>query len=362
MIWQVAAGSPDRDYADLCLKFGVILNGPGWAGAWPQCEAILREDQVSARKLTDLRRFCEVIAEDDVIVLRVGTNRVFGVGIVVGNYEWKPVFSDVDGWSLEHTRRVNWVWGDPANPATFDVYTLNLGDTVQALTSATVADWATTKIPSPVPPPQLPSFPPLGEPLQGADLVKLMFDYGVGGGSVNETAAQISDLVRLAQWYQRFGPPSEREIVAQVVVPLLRTLGWTAQRTAVEWNAIDVALFDSVPRRDGSLAIVVEVKGLHAPILRAFDQALGYAREQRRDACRRLILTNGFRYGVFILGGDGNFARRPSAYLNLTNPMSRQPLLDCDGADKALLYMSADWRPGAAAGAEAPRDTAPENL
>jgi hypothetical protein len=32
MIWQIAAGDSSRDYADVFLKFGVILVGPGSEG------------------------------------------------------------------------------------------------------------------------------------------------------------------------------------------------------------------------------------------------------------------------------------------------------------------------------------------
>jgi len=34
-IWQQAAGDMDRDYVDLCLKWDVILNGPGHRGSRP---------------------------------------------------------------------------------------------------------------------------------------------------------------------------------------------------------------------------------------------------------------------------------------------------------------------------------------
>src|SRR5260370_42567094 len=56
------------------------------------------------------------------------------------------------------------------------------------------------------------------------------------------------------------GMPSEHETVAYLVVPLLRALGWTPQRMAVEWNHVDVALFEQLPRSDKSLRVVAEAK------------------------------------------------------------------------------------------------------
>ena len=86
-VWQQAAGDTDRDYADLCLRWGVILNGPAYAGPWPECRQALLADGWSSRKLTDLRRFAEDMADGDLVVLRLGTSRVLAVGEVVGDYE-----------------------------------------------------------------------------------------------------------------------------------------------------------------------------------------------------------------------------------------------------------------------------------
>jgi hypothetical protein len=106
VVWQQAADDTDRDYSKLCLEWDVILNGPGYAGAWPACATELSSDGRSARKLTDLRRFSEEIKDGDFIVLRLGTSTVLGFGQIVGNYEWRDEFGDVDGWDLQHVRRV----------------------------------------------------------------------------------------------------------------------------------------------------------------------------------------------------------------------------------------------------------------
>ena len=33
-LWQHAAGDSDHNHVDICLKWGVILNGPGGEGEW----------------------------------------------------------------------------------------------------------------------------------------------------------------------------------------------------------------------------------------------------------------------------------------------------------------------------------------
>ena len=46
-IWQVAAGDTNRNYADLCLKWDVILNGPGSEGPWPDCVEAFEQQGLS---------------------------------------------------------------------------------------------------------------------------------------------------------------------------------------------------------------------------------------------------------------------------------------------------------------------------
>ena len=132
-IWQQAAGDTDRDYADLCLKWDVILNGPASYGRWPECQKGLRDDGWSERKITDLRRFCEQMQGGDLVVLRRGTRVVLAVGEIVGCYEHHEEFNDVDGWDIAHVRRLRWLWKDAKQSSKFDTYTLKLGDTTQHL-------------------------------------------------------------------------------------------------------------------------------------------------------------------------------------------------------------------------------------
>ncbi|MCH8077760.1 MAG: hypothetical protein IIC64_18275 [SAR324 cluster bacterium] len=140
-IWQVAAGDTDRNYADICLKWDVILNGPGSAGPWPDCIPDLKSGwELSSKKISDLRRFTEKITDGDLVVLRIGTTDVFGVGFVMGEKEWHEEFGDIDGWDLQHIRRVKWVWKYSEDPKRFDTYTLKWGDTVQTMESQPVLD------------------------------------------------------------------------------------------------------------------------------------------------------------------------------------------------------------------------------
>ena len=343
-IWQQAAGDTDRDYVDLCLKWDVILNGPGGCGPWPECKASLREAGEQERKITDLRRFCDQVNEGDLVVLRLGTRKVFGVGQIVGGYEWCGNFNDVDGWDLAHVRRVRWFWKYNGNPKEFDTYTLNWGDTTQRLNAPTVNTWlesleiseAERKRP-------LVDLPNIGDCTNVSvdDISEYLFDKGVASNSISSLLDQMGELARIANWYNRSGEiPSENETVNYLVVPLLRALGWTPQRMAIEWNRIDVALFSNLPRNKRHLSVVVEAKKIKAASLSALPQAESYA--EGYNNCRRIILTDGLRYGIFVRDDrDKKFSL--FAYMNLTDLRCGYPIYECRGAKDALLAMGPEW-------------------
>lgn len=343
-IWQHAAGDKDRDYVELCIRWGVILNGPGHCGPWPECRAALHEEGWSGKKLSDLKRFCEDMREGDLVVLRLGTDLVPAVGVIVGDYVWCDAFGDVDGWVLQHVRRVRWLWvGD--TPMVFKAYALKWGDTTQALNEGVVRDWLESLVPNRKADGVLPALPHLasGREISVERVSEFLFDHGVASSAISSLVGEIGELTRIAKWYGRTKGhrPSEHETVAYLVVPLLRALGWTPQRMGIEWNFLDVALFASLPRGDDSLEAVVEAKKMDNACLSAKRQALGYA--EKRPACRRLIVTDGIRYGVYVKSTGNEFDLH--AYLNLARLRDAYPAYGCHGAEEALLAMSPDWKP-----------------
>ena len=355
--WQIAAGDGNRNYIDLCLKWEVVLIGPGSDGPWPECREALQKF-VGTRKTNLIRKFCEFIKPNDIVILRLGTAEVFGVGRVIGDYEWKDSFSDVDGWDLQHVRRIKWFWkaGRDTNqpraslkPKKFPTHAMKWGDTVQTLNPGEVMDWVNTiagnthSINGPVK-----QLPAQGNPIGINEIANKLFNHGMGSASLSNLSTQINDVKRLAGWYRQNDNPSESETIAHIVVPLLRALGWTPQRMAIEWNRIDIALFEIVPPRDDStLKAVVEAKSIDSSCLTAQSQATSYAEKPGREACYRVIVTDGLRYGVFLRQGDGKFKNSPDAYLNLNDFLSDYPILSCGGAADAMFLMSSEWAPAA---------------
>jgi hypothetical protein len=344
--WQQGGGDGDRVYCDICFKYDVILNGPGSAGKLT--DEVMKKmlsksisSSLSSKKISDLRRFCFDMKDGDIVVLRVGTKEIHGVGVIIGTYEWNNNFSDVDGWDMQHCRRVQWLWKAEGNTKAkeFPVYTLKQGDTTQKLTSDDVKNWIDSldlDLNKAINPPVLPDEDS-GE-ITIEDISDYLYEKGVAGNSIKTLVDVIDDLHMIAKWYKRTSAPSEFETEAYLIIPLLRALGWTPQKMAIEWNRVDIALFDKLPREDLNLIAVVEAKKKGNSCLTAFSQAENYSKNKLR--CNRLIVTDGIRYGVFIKYGD-EYIRY--AYMNLTEFKEKYEIYECAGIKEALWAMTPDW-------------------
>lgn len=357
-VWQVAAGDTKRSYPDVFLDWDVACIGPGRKGSWPECKDQLTEDGWTKRKLSIIETFHSKMRKGDIVVLRLGQSLVYGLGKVVGDCYWSDQFGDVDGWDLQFVRRVHWFWDyrkdNAGKPHDFNK-AMNFGNTVQPLSKKSpVRNWIDSlRVASEKPPRALVSLPDVEpKPLEVSEVANYLFDQGVATDSINALTEHLGELQRIASWYDRSGvSPSESETVAQLVVPLLRTLGWTPQRMAFEWpvkqadklGRIDIVLFSRLPRDKKNLVVVVEAKKRNNAVLAAKLQAERYSARSGLKECRRLILTDGIRYGVYVKDNGGRFPDTPTAYLNINRMMDSYPILECYGAAEALELISSDW-------------------
>ena len=101
-VWQVSGGPVSRAYADVFLRHGVASIGPGDAGPWsPERGDDTFEDGV-------VRRFASEAAVGDVFLLRTGLATIAALGLVASDYLYVNAFDDMNGWDLQHARRVRW--------------------------------------------------------------------------------------------------------------------------------------------------------------------------------------------------------------------------------------------------------------
>jgi hypothetical protein len=340
-VWQQACGDTNRNYSKICLMWDVILNGPGYAGRLPEKNDKYISEGISSHKRTDLWRFSQKMEDGDVVVLRIGTSTVLAVGEIIGEYEWNDCFRDVDGWDLQHVRRVRWLWNGITSPKEFATYDLKQGDTTQELTGNNVLSWLNDlEIPDDRYKSEITELPKVGRFITQEEIAEYLFEEGVSSNSIEILTREFDELSRIAKWYSKKNQhPSEFETVSYLVVPLLRALGWTPQKMAIEWNKVDVALFDQLPREDINLSIVVEAKKKGSSCLSAISQAQGYA--IGKDNCRRLIVSDGLRYGIYLKNDDDYIL---NAYFNLTDLRESYPIYKCHGIREALQIMTPEWR------------------
>lgn len=304
-VWQVSGGPASRAYADVFLRHGVALIGPGDAGPWkPE-----RDDEEFEGSF--VRRFASEVKAGDVFLLRTGIATITAVGLVGGDYLYVNALDDVNGWDLQHARRVRWcrlpaehafgsaVFG--ANPSRCSrVWNEEAVDFAERFLKSPPTHWHTAPLP------ELPAEEPPLDQVPGALL-------GI--------VAEAADLVPLLQDGQAFGEhPSEDELIAHFVVPFLRALGWPPERIAVKWRYIDVAVFRALPRTPENCHLVIEAKRLGAGVEGALDQAKGYV--EALGVPRDVIVTDGIRYRMYA--GERDFA--PVAYANLAR--LKQPAAD----------------------------------
>ncbi len=295
-IRQLAAGQASRSYADVFLKYGVGHIGPGDAGPWkPE-----RDDDEFEGGF--VRRFASEVKVGDVFLLRTGISRICALGIVASDYLYLSQFDDVNGWDLQHARRVRWcklpqehtfttpVFG--ANPTRFSgTWNEEVLDYADRFLNSPPTHWQTAALP------ELPAEEP---PLEDVPV------------TLQGLVAAANDLVPLLWDRQAFGEhPSEDELIAHFVVPFLRALGWPPERIAVKWRNIDVADFRALPRIPENCHVVIEAKRLGAGVEGALEQAMGYLKAL--GTLRDVVVTDGIRYRMYSCQS----AFKPIAYANL---------------------------------------------
>lgn len=303
-VWQIAAGPSPGSYADIFIKYGVALIGPGDAGPWRP------ERADSEFEGSSVRRRAGEVKEGDVLLLRTGASRLRAVGLVASEYLYLNQFDDVNGLDLQHARRVRWC----PLPQEYDFGSavFGLAQRFSCVQSGELLAYVEQFLNSPPTHWQTAPLPELAPEEPELDEVP---------GPLRDVVAQVADLAPLYWERETFGePPTEDELVAHFVVPLLRALGWPPEHIGIKWRYIDVALFRALPRSPENCFMVIEAKRLSAGVEGALDQAKRYV--LALGLSRDIVVTDGMRYRMYASRGNFAFV----AYANLRR--LKRPALD----------------------------------
>jgi hypothetical protein len=243
-----------------------------------------------------------------VFLLRTGLATIAALGLVAGDYLYVNAFDDVNGWDLQHARRVRWCRLPAQHAFAGSTFGAN-PPRCSRVWNQDVVEFADRFLNSPPTYWQTAPLPELPAEESALDHVP---------DALRGIVAQAADLVPLFQHVQSFGdPPSEDELIAHFIVPFLRALGWPPERIAVKWRYIDVAVFLALPRTPENCHLVIEAKRLGAGVEGALQQAKGYV--EALGIPRDVIVTDGIRYRMYA--GDLGF--EPMAYANLVRLKKR---------------------------------------
>lgn len=326
-VWQIACGEAGRRYDHLFLKHDVMFLGPGDYGEYnpSDYEDGPGGEDLGSRGVGEIRRFATEVETGDVVLLRSGY-RVLALGTVSANgYGWSESFDDVYGWDLQHTQRVVWQYHLSGRLSRMQAKRDLFASRKQIPTFTRVEDPAIRRKIDPLigltRDRGLKRLPPKPSPvLSLEEFAEGLFHQGLSTGAVRQVCDAIQKQRRLLDWYWEtdLAPdrPSEHEVVAHLVLPIMRALGWSEQQLAVEWHRIDMAVFKKTPTDEKHCTLVCEAKGMGRGLQDAFMQAQLYCTRLRLTGCRKILLTDGGRFYLYRKVGS-RWGDEASGYLNV---------------------------------------------
>jgi hypothetical protein len=296
-----------REYRELFLDYGAMFIGGG------------RNQGVTA--------FQEEVRQGDLVAMlgpQGSKKEISYIGKVTGEYEELQDF-DVDGWELNHSRRV--AWRVLESPETLSVPHMSTfrkapqaSQRIHELWPAGDDRKSTRSLEnSPV------------ETLEIEDVIAPLITSGLPVARAEEIASALRRVQRLARWYEddNFGEVSEHEVRTFLVIPLLLGLGWPEQRIRIEYKHVDVALTVKARRGDEPPVAVIETKRLGVGLEgSAADQAWRYA--ARFPDCERCIVTDGLRWMLSEKREEGDWQN--IAYTRLRTLYKKHPYEELKGA------------------------------
>jgi hypothetical protein len=322
-IWAIGTGDGTRDYFNIFKKYNVVLVGPGNPGKNGSTEASIYFEKNP--DIYDWGSKLEEVQENDVIIARKGLTKVLAVGFVHGDYNHSNFFDDVEGWDLQHYRQVNWAL--PVNgpyeitDCAFTQGTLKRCLQGKIVEQITTKDYELLKDYTKIPYESEIKYITISSIIDS--LIELI-DSGIRIEDAENIGKTIQRIIRLTEWYYKNDfDVLEHEIIAFLVLPLLIAIGWSEQKTKIEYAKSDIALFSEAFKGDYTLhpQIIIEVKSFHDGLAFTHHQMKTYS--DKFPDCKKFIATNGFRYRYFEKEND-EFV--PKGFFNLLKLKERDYL------------------------------------
>lgn len=322
-IWQVSAGDSRRDFSDLFLKYDLMLAGPGRFGPYDKklYDRAIAQGLCTQRKIGFVKAFVEKVQAGDIVLLR-DKNQFVAIGYIPKeSYFHDETYDDIYTWDLQHARRVVWQqhlqadlkklklsWGSGKQTSMFSK--IKKSHVISAIKPLKIR-FENRK---------LKPLPPKTRSLSLQEFGEELFSRGLPNNSVDQLIKAIERQRRLIRWYNLHGKvsdrPTEHEIVAHMVLPLLLALGWSEQLLAVEWKRVDLAAFTEAPTGPKNCCLVCEAKRFGHGLQNVFKQASKYVKKHKLRNCQKILLTQGKNLYIYEKSGS-SWDDKPVGYLNI---------------------------------------------
>lgn len=328
-IWQIGTGDYGRHYFDLFRKYDLMFLGPGDARKFEKTKykELEKTGKIKSVQYSQIYAFVNSPQIGDIVLAREG-RKVVGIGVVhEEGYQWREEFDDVYGWDLQHTRRI--AWQSHLDQELNDLQKTDqlFGQrkqipTFTAVHDKSVIDPINDLLPRCKMRDVIEITPEVTKPLDIETLGEKLFSKGLPFDAAARMKDTLQRLWQLGMWYtengEETGRPTEHEVVAHMLIPLLTTLGWSVQNLAVEWNKIDLAGFSGVPSGPDNCLFVCEAKGLWYGLQKAFEQAKKYVEKIPFDGVTKILTTDGLRLYIYEKGkGEEGWHNEPTGYFNI---------------------------------------------
>lgn len=318
---QLMSGDQSRDFSKVMLDFGVAIVGPGEPGPI----SIHKEHYVKMNEWSKMS-WLEYIQAGDRIVMHSGQSVIQAVGEVRRAngpiYQYSNCFADVDGWDLQHFCFVDWkrinctLEGRPLSRAT--AQQLHHEPTIELIESM----WDQAAIIAPCY--QIPEIRLSDLKLTDDEIELFLINLGYRIEDAENMLQTLLRVEKLAKWYERGAgtlPNTEHEIRAFLVAPLLQAIGWSHQRMGIEYEHLDVILFQDPERKHPRVLIETKAMGLGREI--AKQQVSNYlqAKSELLQGLDKVIITDGLSYWLF----DPTNMEDPLAYMSIKRRWRNNP-------------------------------------
>lgn len=319
-IWQIGSGNNDRDYSEILFDFGIAC-----IGGYPHDS-----------KINSLRK----IQPGNWVVLKKGRKQIIAVGEVISGYARnEKLLHHIDGWDLSNFIKVKWYKPKEVR-INFEKSLLYRGKISRVRNKDVLIKINNTNFYYVSNKYNIEDLK-MPDEINDKDIIKA-FENKINKDS-EKIVYEVDKIKKLIDWYQKNdNHVLEHEIRTFLVIPLLKSLGWSEKHIKIEYRNTDISLFKHPYNSKSKVVplIIFETKRFNKGLKNSYNQIKKYAKQF--PECNKLVTTDGVRYSLYEKSVDNKeFSKQRTAYFNVMDMRKNDYLYpDVGGAIDFLMKIS----------------------